>query len=146
MIVVVSVGAESAQAEEECWSAHRFDTCTLAHVLSLSKSCCVHSITLATHSRWLKVATKWSCIVCLCLCRHTNHKRHTLEYEHTHTQLRQRFPSYDLSCTVAACGVDKAVSLCLCVCARCVCLQGMCVCVLNVSVCMCVCEHVCVFV
>ena len=31
-IVVVSLGAKSAQAEEECWIAHRLDTVTLQHI------------------------------------------------------------------------------------------------------------------
>ena len=53
-------GRKVGPVEGECWTARRLHS---AHAFPLSERCCVHSIGLSTHSRWLKVATKQSCIV-----------------------------------------------------------------------------------
>ena len=54
--VEVSLGVKLAQLRGECWHAHGLDTVTPLHMcFPLSQSCCVHSITLPTHSRWLKL-------------------------------------------------------------------------------------------
>ena len=61
--VEVSLGAKLAQLRGECWHAHGLDTAAPLHMcFPLSQTCCVHSITLPTHSRWLKVATKQTSI------------------------------------------------------------------------------------
>ena len=65
--VEVSLGAKLAQLRGECWHAHGLDTVTPLHMCFLCHRAvvCMHSITLPTHSRWLKVATKHGCI-CHC--------------------------------------------------------------------------------
>ena len=57
-------------AQRECQNAHRLDTVTLAHLILLSLSCCVHFITLPTHSRWLKLRRKtdFHLTVSFCVC------------------------------------------------------------------------------